>query len=42
MKTRTPGESHENLNPIYGSISINNDCAIVLRATVATAANGND
>lgn len=37
-----PGESHENLNPNYGFISINNDCAIVVRAAVATAANGND
>ena len=33
---------HENLNPNDGSISINNDCAIVLPAAVATAANGND
>jgi len=41
MKTRTM-ESHEILNPNYVSISINNDCAIVLRAAVATAANGND
>ena len=37
-----PGENHETLNPSLGSISTNDECAIALRAAVATATNGND